>query len=364
MRRPNVNFSKWFIGCLVAMFAFTQGSVKADTDAPGDAMRSGIREIARQIKELLEKKQVKIVAVGAFSGSVGRDGNVGPEIQRQLSIELRAIGFTLDAKNPQAEIKGDYDKIDASLADEHFGRTLTGVLLGARIKLADGMTLGAKTFIFGRESVPRMLGLHVSLPPGADAAGVSEIFKKSLMDRQPPEIMDAVVRNRTASPYGIEILVGKDGAMIPRAPRAVRASAEIPMKKEDIYQIRLINDSDFDAAVTVSIDGISTFAFGDKAHQYWIVSPHSSRTIMGWYKNERQVLEFRHDTLPGEPEWQLLIKRDTGTICAAFSAAWTDDSKRPRDEVHGRRGSVDTSLDVRRNIGDVREVLIVGYELE
>ena len=48
--------------------------------------------------------------------------------------------------------------------------------------------------------------------------------------------------------------------------------AFLKINRDEIYAVKLINDSPHDAAVTLTIDGLSVFAFSENSnYTYWIV---------------------------------------------------------------------------------------------
>jgi hypothetical protein len=65
---------------------------------------------------------------------------------------------------------------------------------------------------------------------------------------------------------------------------------------------------------------------------------------------------------------KLAPSETTGTICAAFSAAWTGDANKPKDEsttrglATGFGDVIDQKfVEVKRFIGNMREAIVVRY---
>jgi hypothetical protein len=358
--------SRWLCLAIVLL-----APVPARADFADDALTVELRALAGQIKGIMDNKGYKTIAVGDFTGSVGRDGNVGPEIQLALQKELGALGFTVDAENFQVEVKGEYFP-EKQGPESQPDRKLQGVQLEARVRTADGTAVGAfSRFIFGSETFARMTGRPVSLPPNADDEERSRQFERSLgRDAPPVSVAGSVVRNAAGSPYGMEVLVkGADGSSA-RGPKAAGITPLVPILKDEVYEVRLINDSAHEAAVLLTIDGISTFAFGDKPYRYTLVPAHTSVVVPGWYLTNEKAQEFKVTDFPHSAAGQLKLSpsRQTGTIAAAFSAAWTSDADKPDDEARGRglgTGFGDVldrkSVEVKREIGNMRETVIVRY---
>ncbi len=192
-----------------------------------------------------------------------------------------------------------------------------------------------------------------------------------------------VVRTSARSPYGLEVLVkGPDGSARPQGIRVEGGQAATRLQPGDVYQVRLINDSDEPAAVELLIDGLSVLALHERKELRdgrLIVAPRSSIVIGGWFENERAAggREFevgrRVDAIAGKV---LPADRvDLGAITASFARAW-DVRNRPRDAgqdfrpmnddeqvatVLGRK--IDLPLQVvRYDFDGVRDVISVRYD--
>ena len=140
-------------------------------------------------------------------------------------------------------------------------------------------------------------------------------------------------------PYGIEILVEEAGNLKPRRAHLARHNALVQLGRDEIYAVRLINRSPYEAAVGLTIDGLSMFAFSEnQTYEYMIVDPGAEPVITGWHiTNERadafKVTEYsrsaaaRSFSSPGT---------SVGTITAIFRAAWPEGDSPPVDEPSSR----------------------------
>jgi hypothetical protein len=331
-----------------------------------DALEAELAGLAQSLKGVLDKQELKVVAVGTFTGSTGRDGNVGPEIQHKLAAILIGLKFTINPEDFQAEIKGEYFPM------VHPQQKVQGVRLEAKIRASDGTPLGdlLPRFIFGQEAVPRMIGRPADMSPNADARQMSDAFKRSL-DDPPVHLADTLIKTRADSPYAIEVLVKQSSTYKPRAAHI--AAQQIPLvtiNNNEVYAVRLINNSPHDAAVALTIDGLTMYSFSEKQYTFVIVPPKSSTLIKGWHLSNEQTQEFKVTEFPASASAKLKLSpsEKTGTICAAFSAAWTSDANKPNDEsttrglATGFGDVIDQKfVEVKRHIGNMREAIVVRY---
>jgi len=204
---------------------------------------------------------------------------------------------------------------------------------------------------------------------------------------QAAAVAGTIIRPAPDSPFAIEIRLLKKGASIfqPAAPSLVDGRTHVHVEEGDIYQVRLINDTQRDIAVELSIDGVNVFTFSDPAfklphtefgtpvYSYYIVERGRVGTVSGWFKNLREVSQFEI-----APEGQAAAGRvglldKIGTISATFRFAWGADEQPPADEPQlaaagsrglgtkeGRRQATETD-EVRRFVGGPRATVSVRY---
>jgi hypothetical protein len=112
------------------------------------------------------------------------------------------------------------------------------------------------------------------------------------------------------------------------------------------------------------------YSFSEKHYTFVIVPPNSSTLIKGWHLSNEQTQEFKVTEFPASASAKLKLapSETTGTICAAFSAAWTSDANKPKDEsttrglATGFGDVIDQKfVEVKRFIGNMREAIVVRY---
>ncbi len=114
----------------------------------------------------------------------------------------------------------------------------------------------------------------------------------------------------------------------------------VQIERGSSYTIRIINNSNHDAAVWVGIDGLSIFAFNEEAdaagerRDYKVVVPaQGSREVKGWYFNQENTRGFM---VTDYPESAATLKSSTaniGMITAQFRACWEKNAAPPEDEL-------------------------------
>lgn len=327
--------------------------------------------IVEHVLPLMEKRGQGAVAIGGFTAATSVKGSAGPEIQLKLSQYLQQSNVVVDANSYRYEINGNYLPYNDPQSN------LYGVKLITRVVDAeDGTTLGEfPRFIFGAESVPRLLGLNVSSKGGTDPKVQSVSFKKSV---QSPEtyLAGALVAASPVSPYSVEVLVLRNGKYVALPATTDSQSRPFaPLAKNDVYAIRLSNKSDHDAAVRLTIDGVNAFEFSEQTPQpaYWVVPKGTdgkpgSLIVKGWDKSSSHSIEFKVVDFPESAAARIKLQpSQTGLISASFSACWDKESDRPRSEGRTRATGfgneiVDPKTLIKRSIGSVRDVVSIRYE--
>jgi hypothetical protein len=162
------------------------------------------------------------------------------------------------------------------------------------------------------------------------------------------------VRASKVGKYAVEVLVVDDPTASTKAdeytpvkPRLEEGRPFVDVKRGQAYAVRLTNDSDHDAAVVLSIDGlhIHHFVKDDKGKPV-AVTPHL------WVRKKSSVLVVGWRTSPGQLSRFVVTDRDLGAwksanasadsvgrIVAQFHACWDKPENKPKDEPKLKRDS-------------------------
>jgi len=347
-----------FWGCCLSAILIPH-SIKAE-----NALQLELTALAKDIDKLIDKRGGGTVAVGGFTAASNVRGSSGSDVQLQLATALQKAGLTVNSEEYKFEVTGNY----LGFTDKQTGAF--GVKIVSRVIDSDGTTLAEfPRLIFGEETVPRMLGVSVQTGPNDNALDRSKKIKDALKKPQ-VNLSGTRIATSATSPYAIEILVKNGKNYVARS--AIQDSKQRPfvgIAENELFAVRLINDSDHEAAVNLSIDGINCFHFSKTKSTYWIVPAKSTVRIEGWHKDNSKSVEFKVTGYADTAAALLKLKPSPsiGQISAAFSAAWSDDTGRPHDEASGRGAGFGEEItvktkQVKRFIGHVRDSIVVRYE--
>ena len=351
----------------ILSFVVANATGSANDSSSQDALTIEMKEMAKDFAAIVEKKGGGALAVGEFSASSDVRASAGPRIQLALVEVLKALRVKVDADNYRFEIKGDYQPI----TDKETG--LLGIrVLGRLIDRETADVLAEKPtgrFVFGTQTVPEFLGMQAHVSPNANAVDASDEFKRALKDPS-AHIETTRIRTTVGSPYAIELLVKAAGKYSARKVTTDnKGRPMVSIEKQEVYGVRLFNDSKFEAAVDLRIDGINCFEFSETKAKFWIVPPGKHVDVLGWHKTNQTTLEFKVVDFPDTAAEKLKLKPSAtiGLITASFSASWKDEKDRPRDEPTGRGTGFGSEITVKtqqvnRTIGHPRDTISIRYE--
>lgn len=343
---------------------------------PGeDALTIEVRALASDFAKIIDKKGGGAVAVGEFSASSRIKGSVGPRLQIVLKTELEKLGVNVDPDDFRFEIKGDYQPVKDP------GTDLLGVkLIGRLIDSETGEPLAEKPtgrFVFGKETVPTMLGLNVQSKPNAGPREVSNAAKRAL-ESPNVHIKAKKLAVTTDSPYSIQVLVKQGSSYVARDITPDRKGRPfVELHGDEVYAVRLVNNSKHKAAVDLRVDGVNSFAFSDTGSEFWIIEPGKQLDVIGWHRSNSKSTEFKVvDDFTESAAAKLNVKPSAsiGLITAAYRAAWGKSENPPSDEMQladlgGRLRSAtgfgkDVSVRTKQvslNIGEPRSIIAIRY---
>jgi hypothetical protein len=335
-------------------------------------------EAARDVAKLLGARGESTIALGQFTGPANYPTSAGPGIALVLAEELQKQGV---AVKPRARlgIKGEYLVTEvpdpAELGTKYLALRVKGrVEDGFANVLQDS---GFDRTVEGEEAVVQLLGTPVELPSSELPRERDRKIRKSYEE---PKATFAASRV-SAGPGGkfaVEVLV--DGR--PRPARDDDGLAYVNVEKGETYAVRLINDSDLDVAVRLTVDGLSLFAFSEHRHEEGphkgeplysvvLIPAHQSLVVRGWHRTNEVSDAFLVTDYPKSAAALARLKGNLGTITATFAAAWPEDADPPKDEAPARRGTsaatgygpgVEAKFDVvKRRLGVIRAAVSVRY---
>jgi hypothetical protein len=350
-------------------------------------LRQELAALAKDIKSLLDGRGQDAIGLGQFTGPPTFPTSAGPGINQILIEELKKVGVVVKDR-AKLGLKGEYTVVEVPAEDDDRRKVLAVQL---KAVLVDNLGKALTDFTFerkvkGEQTLVELVGPSVDLPPTSTPEERDRKLRESYTD---PKVFrqGTVVRADRDSKFGVEVLVGGK----PREATEDEGLAKVPIKRGEEYAVRLINDSDREVAVRLSIDGLSMFAFselrqpaklpdgkdnprqGQPRYSVVFVGPHKSVVIRGWHRNNEKSQSFLVTEYAKTAAAQLKHPAKLGTITAEFAASWKEDELPPTDEPPKRKGIspgdgtgfgppvVARFREVGRNIGVIRATVSVRY---
>ncbi len=355
---------------LALVVVLSAGPARAD-------LRGELAAVAKDVKVLLDERGESALAVGQFTGPPTLPTSAGPGIAKMLGEELKKIGVTVKVR-ANVGLEGRYRDVKVKETGQ-VAVELTMNLLdrGGKSILKDERRVG----VFDDADIAALLGLTAALPPRVPVKERSRRLEVAI-DNPTAHLDGTKVAAAPGSPYALEVLVSNrvDGMYLPRKPVLEDGLAFVPIRRGEYYRIRLINKSGYDAAVRLSIDGLSLFAFSTvktakgKPYTQLILDAGKSYTVRGWHVTNQESDSFRVTAYAKSAAAELKSTAKTGTITATFAAAWPKGGKPPADEpdkaqprsvsgdATGRGPRVAAKYrEVQRNFGVIRATVSVRY---
>jgi hypothetical protein len=379
MNSPRIPRRHFLAGCTAAgAAALLPGLAAAQQPAVArfGTMVEGMQALAGQLKTALTAAGHSTVALGPFvPQAAGQHTSFGARIVSALSDQLSGSGITTVNGAGHWKLGGEYSGeknntngkfevfILSQLKDQRGrpqGQMLTPIIqderealamLGANVQLPNQITEELKKAGF---SVGEARADTIAAAKAAPAVAV---------------VGGAQIRTSAGSPFAMEILA-INGQPLPAASVGGQAFVEIP--KGQSYLVRLINNSDQDVGVALTIDGINTLAFSqNKSFRdlgVWVIGAGRTGTIRGWHEIGNRSLQFTVTDIANAPAAAFGASDQVGvitaTFCAAFAAALPPSEVIPgvKSVGTGKGPPIEQPLqEVERAFGAVKEAISVRY---
>lgn len=339
-------------------------AVAAEPASPSRNVSLEMDGLAERIAQAVKGAGHKAITVGTFADRSTVPSNAGPGLVQLLRDSLQKQGLQVK-DDARLEVGGEY----FTQVDEEVDRQAVYVRAIVRNEEKREMfRFGRK--VFGARAVASLLALTLDdLPP--DEA--EQDAKIRLAVAKPH---DHIQGSRSAagpeSPYAVEIFVMEGTRFAPRPLESRDGRAFVSLKKEEIYAVRLINNSPHDAAVTLSIDGLSLFAFNEEKDTYshMLIPAKKAGLVKGWYRTRNQADAF---TITGYADSaaarSLKDESAVGAITATFAIAWKESEPAPEGENSraadigtGRGPNVPAAFQIEpRHFGRTRASISIRY---
>ena len=335
------------------------------------SLEESVADVVVKLTKYLESKNEKRISIGQFVGPPQLSATSGPgiskvfhdefakhgiEVQRRCNIGLRGEFSLVNAVEGQLAVR-----LNCSLVDP-LGQVLTDFSVDAQLvdKHQDIAQLTGATTTLHPEDLPReqssdlkesLLGPTIHLTSGTKCSAGSE------------------------SPYQIEIVA----AGRPLTVDVADGLGFVKLNRGQTYRIRLYNNSNFDAAVQVTIDGLNVFSFskirnpttGKPRYSVYVVPARRYVELIGWHRTNEVVDSFLVTSYAESAAATIDHQQNIGTITAVFAAAWPKNGDPPLDEDMIGRGGNATGFgppveqvvqETERQIGQMRASISLRYD--
>lgn len=339
-----------------------------------ELLDQGLSKMAAEIKSFLaEEKLPSKVIVGDFTGVPKLKASGGVEISRSIKMQLEAAGLTV-SEDADTQVMGQFKLVEKRQHPQDEFDSLALEIL-ARVLDGDGNELAELPIrVFGSVVLQISGASGVEIPQNLQERARQEKMIDQM--KSPPTHTDhGKAKPAATSPYAVEILVVQ-GNQLQKRPATLDAQkrAYVSLYQGEEYVVRLHNTANFEAAVTLTIDGVDMFVDATDAppNSRIIVAPGTYADVPGWYISQTNTKAFQIGGYEQSVAKRVGNSTGIGTITAAFRACWTPDGPCPNDEPNGvPKGGKATKQGrdltknyalVIRDFGDVRAVVSVRYD--
>lgn len=348
--------------------------IAACSNAAADPLLDqGLTRMATEIKKFVQSEGLpnKIV-VGAFTAPPRLKASGGVEIRRAVSDALRRVGMTV-SDDAELQLMGRFKLKEVK---QHPSDDFESLALQVEAMILDGddeELAELPISIFGSAPL-QIAGQTVDVSPQVtERQRQATLIKHS---RQPATLISGnTTKAGDQTRFGLEVFVNAHNRLSPRSPRLdSRRRSFVDLHRGEEYIVRLHNTADFEAAATLTIDGVDMFVDAQDAPKdsRLIIAPHSHIDVPGWYINQSRTKAFQIGGYEESVAKRVGQQENVGSITAVFRASWDPSGRRPKDEAGGyAKGGKATKQgrDIRkdystvvRDFGVIRSIITVRYD--
>ena len=370
---------KWNIpglGFLAIAILLPVNLVAATSNETEQVVAQAMESVAVAVEQFLDSEELaKELVLGPINGLPNLKSSGGSEVRRTLRQALEAKGLRV-SDDARTQIMGTYRLVEEKEKPTDDFDSL-GLEVVLQILNENGDLLAEPEIkVWGRQ-ILQIAGLNVDVPTkGSEKNRQKEIIRQ----RREPVTRLSGNQVRTGGPFGIEIIVNNSGHHDSRKPRLdSKKRPFVDLNKKEEYFVRIHNHADFEAAVTLLIDGVNVFVNakqeGMGPNSKFVIGAGKAADIPGWVITQDHSKAFEVSGYEGsvaEQHGKPQHNPDVGSITAVFQASWSGDANRPSDEPGGRaKGGkatregrdIDTEYKVVvRDFGVVRSTITVRYD--
>lgn len=256
-------------------------------------------EMMRLAERILATTKQQPVQVGVFSPTGLPKTNVGPGFEGVLAQCLNKLRPGSVQPEAKYEVKGDYlfakarelpklsrvVKVNARLIDLEFGEELNRTPM--------------KMMLDHTKTIAAVLQECMHLPPDGSKEERNRAMANAI---EAPEAhlegqQSTLISSHPDSPFAIEVLVKPvqsppGSRAMPRGVRLDGGRPFVDIEENEVYEIKAYNNSDYEVAVRLFIDGLDMYHFsqdrkadGTPRYTHAIIKPRSAARLIGWHNS-------------------------------------------------------------------------------
>ncbi len=354
---------------LVLLAALGAGPEAAAQSPDAHALQEGAKKLAERVSQIAPKDREVVVSFTRKGGlsDIGIVAALGKELE---TLDYRVVKAGTAAANA-TEVNGEMKPYTK-------GNVLAGYDLNAVVEVDQQGKVATSARVENKEEALQRMGVTVvDKPPPIPNPGPAPGLDKTV-----PVVrrVEWKVQAHEGNPYGVRILSKKsdEGEF---EPCPVMSSSDgknqyIYLEKGDIVAVELSNDTNYEAAAEILIDGVTRFALArDVAHRGYVnfVRERSVRRFFGYYLTSSNSNQFVVGRYPDSVAAKLRPDSlDVGTITVSFAAAWMGNQRPPLYEERAHVASEEIGMAagkeisdnvklVKKKVGEVRTVITIRY---
>lgn len=345
------------------------------------SLNDSISTMGQKLCLYLDSKGHSEIAIREFQGPSELQASAGPGLIQSFQAVFQKHGVKV-VEDAAVILTGDYLLV-SGVGDQVTVRILGSLMDRSGDVLTDFTLSDAKlpghnaSHVQGDVSAPadvvNLLGVTTDLYPEDSKHDRNHDLKKRIQNPT-VHIQGSRCAASSRSPYQVEVLIGPS----PLTLHEQSGKAFVNLQRADVYTVRLYNNSEYDAAVKLCIDGLNVFTFselrkpdGEPRYSVYIIPAGRMIELKGWHRTNERVDQFQVMKYADSAAATLGHKKDIGTITASFFAAWPKGGTRPHDEDFVSKGKGNATgfgpptrqvaKEVQREIGVLRSSVSIRY---
>ncbi|MEY2725083.1 MAG: hypothetical protein RLZZ458_950 [Planctomycetota bacterium] len=373
---PSLALHTLFMGALLLFPTHTASNpptaATTDTDISVPTLEEAINSMATVIADYIRSQtNIRKVFIREFHAPAGNDR----ELSRRLAEKLKEYGYTA-SRTAANEVSGKVKPHN----DEN--GTVIGLCgeCSITVKGANPVEEKRKTITFQINS--RDVAIPVTTP-GTEVLAPPNAPEGTKPDLSGPFIKGTKIRPSKQSSYYVEILARTTGSTEYTVLTPVMRDSypHVSIKHGSALAVRAGNDTNYEAAIELRLDGLPRFALANDANvrnqnHFDLVSPGSFRDLKGFFLTNQEIAEFTVGNYSNSAAAQVFPDgSDAGTLAISFHAAWEKGKPSPPNEPHrpakGEKPGIvpgevrkDPIQIVPRQVGRLRAAVRVLYDNE